>query len=176
LDVVKIFLPSIQGTKLSFLRDILSEEKRHLKQNEVIQLEVPSYQELSVKALYDDAMNEPTLKKYLPSRQQLSGKLPERDFFFGVLCTLKQQYMRDIIDEASKKRFKIEDADDSKKGILISDKWMEELMKHPYHSSKQSATNTCRETGYGHLPHEGASQALQRVQEAHNPCPVKEIG
>jgi hypothetical protein len=44
--------------------------------------------------------------------------------------------MRDIIDEASKKRFKISDDDPKKKGILISDTWMAELMKHPYYSSK----------------------------------------
>jgi hypothetical protein len=53
---VTVFLPSMKGTKLSFLRDILAEKKLHLKQNEVMRLEVPAYQELSVKNLYDDAM------------------------------------------------------------------------------------------------------------------------
>ena len=42
-----------------------------------------------MKNLYDDAMRDPALAKYLPSKEQLSNKLPERDFFFGVLCTLK---------------------------------------------------------------------------------------
>jgi hypothetical protein len=83
-------------------------------------------------------MGDPQLVKYLPTIEQLSGKLPERDFFFGILCTLKQQYMRDIIDEASKKRFKVQDDDPKKQGILISDTWMAELMKHPYYSSKSS--------------------------------------
>lgn len=72
------------------MRDILSDTKLHLKQNEVIHLEIPAYQELSVKALYPDAMNDPVLKMYLPNQEQLSGKLPERDFFFGVLCSLKK--------------------------------------------------------------------------------------
>jgi hypothetical protein len=31
------------GTKLSFMRDILSEQKLHLKQNEVNHMEVPVY-------------------------------------------------------------------------------------------------------------------------------------
>ena len=53
---VNVSLPSINATKLSFLRDILDEKKLYLKQNEVIRLEVPAYQELSVKNLYDDAM------------------------------------------------------------------------------------------------------------------------
>jgi hypothetical protein len=44
--------------------------------------------------------------------------------------------MKDIIEEANKKRFKITDEDQSKKGILISESWMKELTKHPYYSSK----------------------------------------
>jgi hypothetical protein len=52
-------------------------------------MEFPPYPELSVKNMYDDAMGDPDLSKYLPTREQMSGKLPERDFFFGILCTLK---------------------------------------------------------------------------------------
>jgi len=44
--------------------------------------------------------------------------------------------MKDIIEEANKKRFKITHEDQSKKGILISESWMKELTKHPYYSSK----------------------------------------
>ena len=36
----------MKATKLSFIRDILSDEKLHLKQNEVIRLEILNYQEL----------------------------------------------------------------------------------------------------------------------------------
>ena len=80
----------MKGTKLSFMRDILSEKKLHLKQNEVIRLEIPAYQEISVKNLYDDAMKDPVLYKYLPTQEQLSNKLPEKEFFFGVLCSLRK--------------------------------------------------------------------------------------
>ena len=89
-----------------------------------------------MKNLYDDAMGDAVLSRYLPSREQLSGKLPERDFFFGVVCTLRRQYMADIIAAAHKKRFQVPEDDQSKQGILITDAWMDELMKHPYHSSK----------------------------------------
>jgi hypothetical protein len=53
-------------------------------------MEVPNYPEISVKSLYDDALTDEDLAKYLPTRKQLSNKLPERDFFFGVLCTLRR--------------------------------------------------------------------------------------
>ena len=78
------------GCKIIFLRDILRDDKKALKQNKVMQMEVPNYQEISVNSLWDDAMNDSELKKYLPTKEQLSGKLPEREFFFGVLCTLKR--------------------------------------------------------------------------------------
>ena len=58
----------MKGTKLSFMRDILADKKLHLKQNEVIRLDIPAYQELSVKNLYEDAMKDPVLTKYLPPR------------------------------------------------------------------------------------------------------------
>ena len=61
--------------------------------------------EISVKNLYNDAMNDEILQKYLSSKEQMSGKLPERDFFFGVLSTLRKQYVSDIITEAHAKRF-----------------------------------------------------------------------
>jgi hypothetical protein len=53
-------------------------------------MKVPNYAEISVKNLYKDAMNDEILQKYLPSKEQMSGKLPERDFFFGVLGTLRK--------------------------------------------------------------------------------------
>jgi hypothetical protein len=44
--------------------------------------------------------------------------------------------MADIIEAAHEKRFKVPQEESQRKAILISDKWMEELKKHPYHSSK----------------------------------------
>jgi hypothetical protein len=53
-------------------------------------MEIPAYQELSVKNLYADAMKDEVLQMYLPNQDQMSGRLPEKDFFYGVLCTLRK--------------------------------------------------------------------------------------
>ena len=148
-DPANVFLPSMAQTRLSFLRDILSDKKKHLRNNEVNRMEVPNYQELSVKNMYPDAMQDAELSKYLPSSEQLSGKLPERDFFFGILCTLKNGYMCEVIADAQKKRFKVEEGDDTKKVILISESWLAELKKHPYHSSKSSVLMPVGKPGTG---------------------------
>jgi hypothetical protein len=88
-----VFLPSLQRTSLDFLRDILREAKWHLKQKDVVHLDVPHFAELSVKSLYEDALADDTLKMYLPSKRQLSNKLPEREFFFGLVGTLKRHWL-----------------------------------------------------------------------------------
>ena len=62
--------------------------------------------------------------------------MPERDFFFWIMCTLKNQYMKDVITSANEKRFKADEAGEKKDAIRLSDAWLEELMKHPYHSRK----------------------------------------
>ena len=81
-------------------------------------MEVPAYQEISVKNMYADALKDELLVKYLPSKEQLSGRLPEREFFFGIFCTLRNQYMKDIIAEAHKSRYTVAE-DDPKKHCYI---------------------------------------------------------
>ena len=44
--------------------------------------------------------------------------------------------MRDIIAEAQKARYKVAEDASGEKGISISEAWIAELQKHPYHSSK----------------------------------------
>jgi hypothetical protein len=141
LAIVGVFLPSIHGTTLAFMRDILKNEKRALRTNEVVHLEIPLYPEISVKNLYDDAMADAEVARYLPSQDQMGGRLPERNFFFGVLGTLKRHYLTEIIKDAHNKRFKVPEDNANKDAILIADAWMEELTKHPYYSSKVLASN-----------------------------------
>jgi hypothetical protein len=101
----------MEGTKLSFVKAILSDEKKALKKNEVVLMEVPNYPEISVKNLYEDAMIDPEVAAYLPTKKQCSNKLPERDFFFGILCSKREHYMRDIIKQAHEARFKSAEKD-----------------------------------------------------------------
>lgn len=51
-----LFLPTMEGTKISFLRAILCDEKKAFKTNEINFMEIPNYPEISVTNLYEDAM------------------------------------------------------------------------------------------------------------------------
>lgn len=59
----------MEGTKLSFMRDILSDKKRALKQSDVTHLEIPNYPEISVKNMYQDALGDAELVKYIPTKE-----------------------------------------------------------------------------------------------------------
>ena len=94
-------------------------------------------------------MKDPLLTKNLPTKEQLSNKLPKREFFFGIMCTLRKQYMTDIIHDASSKRFKVSDDDPIRQGIAITDGCFQELTNHPYHSSKHHVINLVEKPGTG---------------------------
>lgn len=44
--------------------------------------------------------------------------------------------MQDIIKDSLEKRNKVSEDPEKKEGILITEEWLKELTKHPYHSSK----------------------------------------
>ena len=94
-------------------------------------------------------MADELLSQYLPTREQLAGRLPEREFFFGIVGTMRNQYLKDVIKDAHKKRYTIADDDPKKEGILISDQWLAELQKHPYHSSKLKLLTFIEKPGTG---------------------------
>ena len=57
--------------------------------------------------------------------------------------------MKDIIAEAHKSRYTVADDDPKKQGIAISESWLAELEKHPYHSSKISNLTLIEKPGTG---------------------------
>ena len=130
-------MPTQAGTKISFLRAIFCNKKKALKQINVQRVVVPHYEELSVKNLYDDAMKDELIKDYLPDLEQNSNRIPERDFFFGILGSLRPEYLKKIIDDANKVRYEANVNDPEKDFIMLDVDWYQELMKYPYFSSNK---------------------------------------
>ena len=58
LYIVRLYLPSYGSTKLAFIRAILQNKKKVLKTPELIKINIPRYEELSVRNLYDDVMKD----------------------------------------------------------------------------------------------------------------------
>jgi hypothetical protein len=107
-----------------------------LKTAELRQTAIPRYEELSVKNLYKDAMSDVEVCQYLPDLEQNSSKLPEREFFFNVLGTVKPEYLKYIIEQAEQKRYKGSEENSRSNIIMMTDNWLQELNKYPFISSK----------------------------------------
>ena len=82
-------------------------------------------------------MKDELIKNYLPDLEQNSNRFPERDFFFGILGTLRPIYLNKIIEDANKVRYEADASDPQKDFIMLDDDWYKELMKYPYFSSKK---------------------------------------
>jgi len=68
---------------------VLAGKKFLLKNGELTVKNVPRYAEISVKNLYADALGQPDVAKYLPDKEHMKNRLPERNFFFGVLSATR---------------------------------------------------------------------------------------
>jgi hypothetical protein len=76
----------------------------------------------------------------------MSNKLPEREFFFGVVGTLKRHWLTEVIKVANEKRNKASDDAEDKNRIVISEAWMNELTAHPYFSRNLYTLKSIRQT------------------------------
>lgn len=63
---------------------------------------MPKYEELSVSKLWSYAKNCDDLAAYFPDLDE--NKLPERNFMIGILSTLRNKEMRELIKESRKNR------------------------------------------------------------------------
>ena len=88
-----------------FLRQVLAEEKDFIKMEGLRTINVPHFDELSVKNIFPKFQQDPAVMRFLPNRLP-KGKLPEREYFFNVLNTVNPDYTQNMIDHANKLRFK----------------------------------------------------------------------
>ena len=77
-----VHLPSRKNCSLLFLQQMAEGTKKTIDRSKVPSNSVPQWPELSVKLLSGLVMADLVLKDYFPDKFR-SGKLPERDFFWG---------------------------------------------------------------------------------------------
>ena len=70
-----------------FLKQVLKEEKKLLSLNEVKYVNVPHYDELSVKRFWPRLREDKTLMKYMPDFNT-EDKIPDRVYFWNIANTV----------------------------------------------------------------------------------------
>ena len=97
---LQFYLPPEGLVNKDFLKDVLVGKKQLFKKAEIKDINVPHYDELSVKALYPQFKKDPIFMSYFPDKYP-AGKAPPRDYFFNVLNTLYPDYLEQILGHAN---------------------------------------------------------------------------
>jgi len=74
-------------------------KKKYLERRAVPSFKVPTWPELSVKALLGAVMSDVVLKDYFPDKFP-KGRTPERGFFWGVLFAVKPGFAKQLVHDA----------------------------------------------------------------------------
>ena len=102
---------------------------------EVNHVQVPHYDELSVRRLWPEFKKDAEMMKFFPSKYP-KDKGPPREYFFNILNTVHPEYLQQIVAHASKQRMTAEGDDNKMDSIAITAHWEEELRNMPYLSRK----------------------------------------
>jgi hypothetical protein len=132
---VQYYLPPSSMLTKDFLRQVLTEEKRLLKVGCVRRVNMPRYDELSVKNLFPKFANDPEFMSLMPDRLP-KGKTVDREYFFNCLNTVRPDYVKDMVDHANNLRFKAGQKNNEMDEIKVSDHWWDELNSMPFISRK----------------------------------------
>ena len=102
-------------------------------------IQVPHYDELSVKSMYPEFKKDEVFMSYFPDKYP-AGKGPPREYFFNVLNTLRPDYLKQILAHANEMRMAAGGANQQTESIAISQYWEEQLKAMPYLSSKSAVS------------------------------------
>ena len=101
--LVQYYLPDESLVTKDFLKEVLTGKKQLLKKAHVKQVEVPHYDELSVRRLWPEMKKDAEFLSFFPTKFP-KDKGPPRDYFFNVLNTLYPEYLSRLMAHANEAR------------------------------------------------------------------------
>ena len=102
-------MPAYDQCPKTFMGAILTGKRQFLFKSDVPVLSAPKWPELGLKAVWTRVSGDRILMSYFPPMESKSSKLPPRDFFWGVLQSLRPEYCETLIAEAAAKRSELQD-------------------------------------------------------------------
>lgn len=70
-----------------------------IERYKVQRIKIPTWPELAVANLWPTVIKDPVLKNYFPD-QMPKGKVPDREYFWGVIHTVKPGYFKGLVNSA----------------------------------------------------------------------------
>jgi len=135
LLIVQYYLPDETVVTKDFLKEVLAGQKQLMKKADVKAVQVPQYDELSVRNLWPEMKKDAHFLSFFPTKYP-KDKGPPRDYFFDVLNTLYPEYLQQLMANANEARMAAGGPGQQSESIKISQFWEEELKAMPYLSCK----------------------------------------
>ena len=89
-----------------FLKDVLAGKKQLLRKPDMTFVQVPHYDELSVRNIYPMFKKDAKFQSFFPDKYP-KDKGPPRTYFFNVLATLYPEYLKECMDHAARQRMSV---------------------------------------------------------------------
>ena len=100
---------------------------------------VPKYDELSVKKFWPLMQKDAGFMLYMPD-PTADGRIPEREYFWNVLNTLRTEYVQQLIEHANAQRMTVQQNGEGVDAIEISEEWWRKLNALPFVSQNKGKT------------------------------------
>ena len=84
---MQYYVPPEFMVNKDFIRDVLAERKKLMKLSAVKSVNVPHFDEISVKSVFPLFKDDPEIMNYIQDFLA-AGKLPDRVYFFNILNTV----------------------------------------------------------------------------------------
>ena len=97
---MQYYVPPEKMINKDFLKQVLTDEKSLLPLNRVKYVNVPRYDELSVKQFWPILRQDETFVTYMPD-PTTKNSLPERSYFWNVANTVQHDYVQNVIKHAN---------------------------------------------------------------------------
>jgi hypothetical protein len=118
-----------------YLRLLLKDGKKLMPLRDVRTVNVPKFDELSVKNIFPKKMDDPRFMAYFPDKSP-RGRWPNRTYFFNILNTLEPGQTEEMIRHANKLRNAVQEGEREDQNVVVTEEWWQALHKTPFVSGK----------------------------------------
>jgi 5'(3')-deoxyribonucleotidase len=103
MTFVQLFVPPISSLTKEWIRMILSGEKKLLKMSEIKPVDVGSFPELSIKAMYKEFADRDDIKPYMPPKVN-KNRTVDKEYFWNVVNTIAEEEVDAMVKHAHRQR------------------------------------------------------------------------
>ena len=129
-------MPPYEMITKDFLREVLKEDKALLKMQNVKFVNVPAYDEIGVKALYEKAVKMPHMARYFPTKYP-KGRRCDKAYMYNVWNTVHPEDVKEVIEYANSQRYSVTAEKVRDETITITEAWKAELEAMPFVSKQK---------------------------------------